>query len=84
MPFQVMTREDQNMPARWHTLQDDVYVDKDGNPIPKGDPRARTMYARAGRQIPMTEAERLGLVSQPKRRGKGADKQRQPKEDKSS
>ena len=75
-----------------------LYQAADGTLVEAGDPRAASLYATPGQEIPRAEAERLGYQAQapqeqatepaaaeepePKQQAKPADKQRRASENK--
>ncbi len=80
------------------TVDRKLYAAADGTIVEAGDPRAASVYATPGQEIPRAEAERLGITSAPaeepaaeaqadeepeaKQQAKPADKQRRPQANK--
>ena len=62
-----------------YTAEERLYLSADGKVVKAGDPSAATLLAGAGDEIPMAQAEALGLV---KAAAKPADKARKSADNK--
>lgn len=65
------------MAAKKFTVTDRLYVDAEGKIVPGDSGKAVALFSTPGKEIPLAEAEALGLVKpERKQADKPADKQR--------
>lgn len=71
--------EEDDVAKNTYTAEERLYLSADGKVVKAGDPSAASLLAGVGDEIPMEQAEALGLV---KAAAKPADKSRKAAENK--